>query len=148
MTERTRHPWLPGLILIAAASVITGCGSEADEISEPPYMLGLLDRYWLAAREAVATNSDDLMSFRAVQANLNGRVQASVAKSYPGGNREAVVAKLGELSDAFSKRILPLFSTTSRAVELRPDVTRQQFGAAFAEVDKIYCELASLTSAG
>ena len=147
MIERTTHLWLFWMVL-AGALMAPGCGSETDDISEPPYLLGLLDRYWLAAREAVATNSDDLMSFRAIQANLNGRVRASVAGSYTGEGKEAVVAKLGELSDAFAERILPLFSTTSRAAELRPGVTRQQFGAAFAEVDKIYRELTELTSAG
>jgi len=131
----------PALLLLT----VVGCRSEVDELSSSHYMLGLLDRNWETARKAVEADPPDFASFRAIQANLSGRVLASVDDSYEGDNKQAVLTKLEAVTSAYKTRVLSLFDPNARVIRLRAGVTVAQFRQAFRETDKVYRELEALT---
>jgi hypothetical protein len=137
------------VLTLAALAVLAtaGCRREVDRISSSDYMLDLLVGYWRRAREALKSEKPDLASFRAIQTNLRGRVQASVEAGYTGPNKQAVVDKLKVITAAYRAEVLTRLDTGSRVVQLRQGVKLADLRKAFEKVDREFRELEALIAA-
>ena len=129
-----------GILLGAAALVgLAGCKDKAEEMSEYPYFLKMLNGRWEYARASFKTDKPRIGFVVVLLKDIDGAVEA-LEWDYQGANKKEATAKLKDVAKKFREDLADKVDMRGTTVVLLPGVTAEQVAQAIERAHKHYLE--------